>query len=112
METAEGRGTGADQITGSERLVRAILARQVVTFLYRGLPRMVEPHMLGLHEAGEPLLVGYQISGGSGAGELPGWRMFLTSEIDRVEVSDREFPGARPDFDPAAHAMVEIFARA
>jgi predicted DNA-binding transcriptional regulator YafY len=111
-DTAAGAGPRVEETTGSERLVKAILARRVVTFFYRGLARTVEPHMLGLHEAGESLLVAYQTGGASGAGELPGWRTFLTSEIERVEVSDREFPGPRPDFDPAAHGMIEVFARA
>jgi hypothetical protein len=32
--------------------------------------------------------------------------------MDAVEIAAESFPGPRPDFDLAAHAMVEIFARA
>jgi hypothetical protein len=98
--------------TGTERLVRATLEHRVVTFVYRGLRRTVEPHLIGLHGAGEPLLVAYQTAGFSGSGELPGWRTFVTSEIESVEGEGPAFDGPRPDFAPEAHAMVEIFARA
>jgi predicted DNA-binding transcriptional regulator YafY len=97
--------------TGTERLVRAVLEHRTVRFTYHGLQRVVEPHMIGIHEAGEPLLVGYQTAGSSGSGEVPGWRTFVTTQIEQVETGDA-FPGPRPDFSAEAHAMVEIFARA
>jgi hypothetical protein len=98
--------------TGTERLVRATLEHRVVTFAYRGLRRTVEPHLIGIHEAGEALLVGYQTGGFSGSGDLPGWRTFVTSEIESVEPEGPTFEPVRPDFDAEAHRMVEIFARA
>ena len=98
--------------TGTERLVRAILEHRTVTFVYQGLRRTVEPHLIGIHEAGEPLLVAYQTAGFSGSGEVPGWRTFVTTEIESVEVEGPPFPGPRADFSTEAHAMVEIFARA
>jgi hypothetical protein len=104
-------GAPAD-LTGTERLVLATLQHRPVSFKYHGHRRMVEPHLVGIHEAGEPLLVAYQTSGTSRAGEVPGWRTFVTTEMDAVEIAAEAFPGARPDFDLTAHAMVEIFARA
>jgi hypothetical protein len=98
--------------TGTERLVRAVLEHRMVSFTYHGLPRVVEPHLIGIHEAGEPLLVGYQIAGSSASGEVPGWRTFVTTQIEAVETGESTFPGPRPDFAAEAHAMLEIFARA
>jgi hypothetical protein len=100
------------QITGTERLVRAALEHRVVRFRYHGQARTVEPQLIGLHEAGEPMLVAYQTAGGSNSGELPGWRTFITTAVDEVELTDERFPGARGDLNLASHAMVEIFARA
>jgi hypothetical protein len=100
------------QFTNGERLIRAILDHRVVEFGYQGYRRTVEPYLLGLHEAGEPLLVGYQTAGGSQSGEIPGWRTFITTGIDQVELSDRSFSGPRSDFNPYGHSMLEIFARA
>ena len=99
-------------LTDGERLIRAILDHRVVEFGYQGYRRTVEPYLLGLHEAGEPLLLGIQTSGASRSGEIPGWRAFITTGIDGVELTDRSFSGPPPDFNPYGHSMLEIFARA
>jgi hypothetical protein len=96
--------------TGTERLVRATLDHRVASFTYRGRRRTVEPHLIGLHEAGEALLVAYQTGGESGSGELPGWRTFVLTEIDAVDAEGEMF-SPQPGFTPEAHRMVEIFAR-
>ncbi|MGH7527478.1 MAG: WYL domain-containing protein [Gemmatimonadales bacterium] len=100
------------EVTPGEQLVKAVADHRVATFKYHGLPRIVEPHLLGVHEAGEPMLIAYQTAGASESGKVPGWRTFITSEIEDVEVTEREFEGPRADFNPAAHPMVEVFARA
>jgi hypothetical protein len=100
------------ELTEAERLVQATLGHRPVTFRYKGLVRTVEPHLIGLHEAGEPLLVAYQAEGPSRTGNLPGWRTFIVTEIEDLTVSDREYSGPRLDFDAAAHAMLVVFARA
>ncbi|HEU5041244.1 MAG TPA: WYL domain-containing protein [Gemmatimonadales bacterium] len=97
--------------TSTERLVRAVLEHRVAQFTYHGLHRTVEPHLIGLHGAGEPLLVAYQTAGESRSGEVPGWRTFVTTEIESVDAEGETF-GPRPGFTPEAHGMVEIFARA
>lgn len=95
-----------------EALVRATREHRTVRFDYDGLARTVEPHLVGIHEAGEALLLGYQTAGTSRSGEVPGWRTFVVAEIGDVELEDRRFPGPRPDFNPAGNHMTEIFARA
>jgi len=116
MEDQEARGTWRArteaELTGAERLVLAILDHRSAQFRYQGRDRTVEPHMLGIHEAGEPMLVAYQTGGGSQSGELPGWRTFITTSIEDVVISDQHFPGPRGDRDIQAHRMIEIFARA
>jgi hypothetical protein len=101
-----------EELTGSERLVLAILDHRMVRIRYQGRDRLVEPHLLGLHEAGEPLLVAYQTGGTSRSGVVPGWRTFITTSIDSVEITDEQFPGRRSDLNVAAHTMLDIFARA
>jgi hypothetical protein len=104
--------TDRDRLTSGELLVRGILNHRVVEFAYLGYRRAVEPYLLGIHEAGEPLLIGYQTAGGSRTGEIPGWRTFVTTAIDDVELTERTFTGPPPDFNPHGHSMLEIFARA
>jgi len=101
-----------EELTAGERLVLAILEHRVVSLRYQGRDRLVEPHLLGLHEAGEPLLVAYQTGGTSRSGAVPGWRTFITTSIDAVEITEEQFPQPRSDLNVAAHRMLEIFARA
>jgi hypothetical protein len=100
------------ELTTGERLVRAILDHRVVEFAYDGYRRTVEPYLLGIHEAGEPILLGYQTAGFSQRGEIPGWRAFITTAIGDVQVTDRTFSGPRAGFNPYGESMLEIFARA
>ena len=101
-----------DELTGAERLVMVILDHRLVRFLYQGLERTVEPHLLGLHEAGEPMLVAYQTGGGSQSGQIPGWRTFITTSIEDVVIDDQHFPGPRGELAVNTQRMLEIFARA
>ena len=101
-----------ETLTTGERLVLAILHHQVVRIRYQGRERTVEPHLLGIHEAGEPILVAYQTGGTSGSGDVPGWRSFISTAVDEVELTGQHFPGPRSDLNAAAHPMIEVFARA
>ena len=95
-----------------ERLVRAILGHHLVSFRYQGRERIVEPHLLGLHEAGEPMLVAYQTAGASRSGDVPGWHTFITTSMENVEILDGTFAAPRSDMRTSAQPMLEIFARA
>jgi hypothetical protein len=116
MPEPETRASGSarvdNELTGAERVVMAILDHRLVRFRYQGHERTVEPHLLGLHEAGEPLLVAYQTGGGSQSGQVPGWRTFITTSIEDVVVDHQHFPGPRGDLAVDKHRMIEIFARA
>ena len=98
-------------LTPAELLVRAVLERRTVDLVYEGQHRVVEPHLIGLHEAGEPMLSGYQTGGFSQTGDLPGWRTFITSKIDSVEPRSETFT-PRSDYNRMAGGMLEVFARA
>ena len=100
------------ELTEAERLVHAVLGHRLVTFRYQGLLRTVEPHLVGIHEAGEPLLIAYQSEGPSRSGDLPGWRTFIVTEIEDLSVSETQFAGPRLDADTAAQRMMLVFARA
>jgi hypothetical protein len=102
----------AGESTTGERLVWAILEHHPVTFAYHGLQRTVEPYLLGIHEAGEPLLLAYQIAGFSQSGEVPGWRTFITTEIHNLELSEAQFECRNVDYETVGQPMLEIFARA
>ena len=75
-----------DVTTVGERLVRGVLDHRVLSLIYHGERRIVEPYLVGIHEAGEPVVVGYQTGGGSRSGELPGWRTFIITEVQGAEL--------------------------
>jgi hypothetical protein len=112
QETAPHPAHAIEALSTGERLVLAILDHQIVRLRYQGLERIVEPYLLGIHEAGEPLLVAFQLAGGSESGGVPGWRNFISTAIEDVQLTGERFEGARSDLNAAAHPMLEIFARA
>jgi hypothetical protein len=101
-----------EQLTFGERLVLAVLEHRVTRIRYNGRDRVIEPQLLGIHEAGEPMLVAYQTAGDSQSGDVPGWRTFITTSVESVDVTDERFPGPRGDLDIGAQRMIEVFARA
>ena len=101
-----------EQLTFAERLVLAVLEHRVTRIRYNGRDRVIEPQLLGIHEAGEPMLVAYQTAGASQSGDVPGWRTFITTSVEAVDVTDERFPGPRGGLDVGAQRMIEVFARA
>jgi hypothetical protein len=102
------RGTAA--LTPAEHLVRAVLDHRTVNLVYEGLRRTVEPHLIGIHQAGEPMVAAFQTGGFSHSGDLPGWRTFITTKIESVEPQEETFT-PRSDGGRMADGMAEVFAR-
>ena len=100
-----------DLTTVGERLVRGVLDHRVVSLIYHGERRVVEPYLVGIHEAGEAVLVGYQTGGASRSGEVPGWRTVIVTEVQGAELLDEQFT-PMPGFIPGGYPMLELFARA
>jgi hypothetical protein len=101
---------GTAEPTPAELLVRAVLEHRTVTLVYEGLRRIIEPHLIGIHEAGEPMLAAFQTGGFSHSGDLPGWRTFITTKVESVDHREETFT-PRSDCERMAEGMVEIFAR-
>ena len=101
---------GTAERTPAELLVRAVLEHRTVTLVYEGLRRVVEPHLIGIHEAGEPMVAAFQTGGFSHSGDLPGWRTFMTMKVESVDLREETFT-PRSDCERMAEGMVEIFAR-
>ncbi|MBQ9240543.1 MAG: hypothetical protein IJ164_04280 [Duodenibacillus sp.] len=90
------------------KLEAAIRLRHVVTFTYDGLPRTVEPFLLGVTTAGNPALRGYQTAGLSQSGKVPGWHLFLLHKIPEIAMTQEEFSGERAQYNPADRGMSSI----
>ena len=62
-------------------LASAIEDRQVISFTYDGLPRVVQPATYGRTTAGKLTLRGCQVGGTSHSNRLPCWELYTVSKI-------------------------------
>ena len=78
-------------------IINAIRNRQVLTFTYSGLVRVVEPHAVGMSSAGNDVLRCYQTAGGH---VVPGheWDFCLLSKIRGLQPTGQSFIGSRPGY--------------
>lgn len=94
----------------STQLAEAIENRQIITFLYEGLNRGVEPFTLGRLHNGTLALSGFQITGRSQSGGIPDWRLFEVGKISRLEVHEEVFTRLRPGYNRRDSRMSRIIA--
>jgi len=92
-------------------LAGAIRERRIVSFVYQGQPRTVEPHACGVVAPdGEPVLHGYQIAGGSTSGQLPGWRTFAITKITELAVTETPFDAPRAGYASGRPRLDPVWA--
>lgn len=80
----------------------AIREKKVLGFHYKGLYRIVEPHVYG-NKNGDDGMMTFLIGGQSSSGFPHGWRRMYLKEITGMRILDRRFPGRRPASD--SHSM-------
>ena len=73
----------------------AIEQKRLIRLVYRGKPRIVEPHDYGVHN-GSVKLLGYQVGGSSGS-PLPNWRWMEVNSMADIHLLDRTFSGWAPN---------------
>jgi hypothetical protein len=74
----------------------AIDERRMLSLVYNGETRTVEPYIVGYTDKNKLLLSAVQRSGGSGNG----FRSFDVEEISEVTKTSRRFSGTHPDYNP------------
>lgn len=75
-------------------ILDALAGRKVLKFMYNGLQRVCEPHVLGIAN-GVPQVLCYQLDGKSSRGGIPAWRRFDLASIGELETTAETFPGVR-----------------
>ncbi len=93
-----------------EMLVLAVREKRVVSFVYNGHARLVEPHAYGVSATGEVVLHAFQIEGESASKPPPGWRTFNVMLIGDLTVTDRKFNEPRPDYAQGEPPLAAIWA--
>jgi hypothetical protein len=92
-----------------ELLRIAIGQKRLIQLVYKGKPRIVEPHDYGVHN-GSVKLLGYQV-GGSSSGSLPNWRWMEVNSVSDVHLLDNTFLGGRPGPSGKHHQWDQLFLR-
>ena len=77
-------------------LRNAIANKNIIEFIYKGYPRIAEPHIYGMKNGKRQLLV-YQIGGAMplGGGSILDWRRMDIDEISGLKVTGQKFAGPR-----------------
>jgi predicted DNA-binding transcriptional regulator YafY len=86
-------------------LEEAISLRRVIQLDYEPGVRFIEPHALGFSSKGDLLLRAYQTGGASASGEHAWWKLFRVDRIRSAHITNDNFVGPRPLYNPDDSAM-------
>lgn len=92
-------------------IATAIQGRNLLSFMYSGFRRTVEPHTYGMDTKGHMALRAYQVGGGSDSGEYVGWKLFHVHEMLSVSVQPTAFAGPRPGYKRGDKTFASIIAQ-
>jgi len=93
------------------QICTAIKNMNVLTFTYDGFDRVVEPHAYGNDRKGQDVMRAFQTEGGSDSGDAFGWKLFLTSNIQSLQIQTHTFPSPRPGYRPGDKVMQRIYCQ-
>ncbi len=89
------------------KICKYIQSRAVISFVYKGQQRVVEPHLLGYDSDGDLTISAWQTSGGSGQG----WRDFHVSKVSSISATGSVFAGARQGYNPHDSTISRIVCK-
>lgn len=75
-------------------IIDAIEKKRMISFDYHGHHRIAEPHVYGVKDGKESLLI-YQTGGTSSSGGIPQWRRMFVNEMIDFQITSQSFPGKR-----------------
>lgn len=92
-----------------EIIISAIKNKQILSFSYDNINRVVEPHTVGRARTGNDLLRCYQIEGGHITSGHE-WNLCNLEKIANLSVTGASFDSARPGYKKGDKAMTHIYA--
>jgi len=88
----------------------AIKDKQILVVVYKGLPRIIEPHIVGAAKNGNEYLRCFQ-TGGTSCTDEYGWKIMNFENIQLVSLLPNQyFPNARYDFNRNDPVITNIHA--
>ena len=94
------------------RICNAIAERQLLMFGYRGVVRVVEPHLYGVTTTGREALSAWMRPGWSRTDPDGQWRMFYVDALEQLQALPERFDAPRADFNPNDRHFSEVFCQA
>jgi hypothetical protein len=86
----------------------AIENRKLISFVYEGHIRIVEPHCFGLTKKNNQALRAFQIEGTSSSGRLD-WKIYELAKIEKLELLEKTFLEPRSGYKKGDKGMSKIF---
>jgi hypothetical protein len=92
-----------------QMIISAIRNREYLSFIYSGLPRVVQPAAVGVSRAGNEVLRCYQVEGGH---VTPGheWDLCEISKMSKLCCTGENFVGEPPLYKRGDKGMSTIYA--
>ena len=92
-------------------ICEAIRKRLLLEFRYGGLPRVVEPYVLGTSTRGTEVLRAVQVGGSSNSGGFGYGKLWAVEEITALRITTETFPADDPNYNPDDSGMQSIHCR-
>ena len=94
-----------------QEIQESIKNRQVLMVCYKGLPRIIEAHIVGANSAGQEFIRGYQV-GGTSCTEQVGWKLLDMKKIQAVTViHDQHFAKPRQGYVKNDPVITTVYAQ-
>lgn len=91
-------------------IIDAIKHKQKIVVVYKGLPRIIEPHIVGAAANNNEYVRGFQTDGTSCTEEY-GWKLMNLQAIQMVSILPNQFfPRARNDFKRNDPLITTVYA--
>jgi len=90
------------------KIVSAVRDRHVLTFVYGGIERTVEPHAVGVSKLGNDVVRCYQ-TGGEQVPEGQEWMLCELSKIAKLHDTGTSFSGTRPGYRRGDKDMMRLY---
>jgi len=92
-----------------QTIINAIRNREVLSLTYKGIPRIVEPHTVGVSTKGNDVLSCYQTHGDH-TKDGHEWDLLTVEKITNLSKTGDSFVGTRPKYSRNDSRMVKIYA--
>jgi len=91
-----------------ETAVRALQEAKCLNLSYDGYERLVEVHLIGRDKNDQPIMLVWQISGGSATGERVGWKALRLQDARNAELIEIASQAPRSGYSRQNNAIKTV----